>query len=155
MKFKVIKALPGDHQELTDISHRSKRYWNYPEEYMLLWREDLTVMPDYIAAHKVFKLIIKNKVIGFCSLEEKTDRIEIGHFWIIPEYIRKGIGSAFLKYLIKKEIPIKVKVSVVADVKAEGFYQKHGFVKINEIPGKIKDRRLPYMVNYNLGEESD
>ncbi|MDH5603875.1 MAG: GNAT family N-acetyltransferase, partial [Cyclobacteriaceae bacterium] len=146
---------PADHEELTEISHRSKRYWNYPEEYMLLWQEDLTISSDYIAVHKVFKLIIENKVIGFCSLEEKADRVEIGHFWIIPEYIGKGIGSTFLKYVMNKKVPMKVKVSVVADVKAEGFYQKHGFVKINEIPGKIKNRRLPYMVNYNLGEESD
>ena len=152
MKCKIEKALPGDHEILTAISHRSKRYWNYPEEHMLLWTDELTILPEYIFEHRVFKLLVGKKIIGFCAIEDKRDHCEITHFWIEPEYIGRGFGRKLLQFVMQKVISAEVKVSVVADRKAEGFYSRHGFVKIDEVSGKIKNRWLPFMVNYNLGQ---
>lgn len=54
MEFTVRKALPGDSQPLTRLSFVAKRYWNYPEEYFNIWKNELTISPDYIGKNIVF-----------------------------------------------------------------------------------------------------
>jgi len=52
----IRPAIPEDADTLTVISFASKSVWQYPEAYFDVWRDELTVTPDYIRQHQVFVL---------------------------------------------------------------------------------------------------
>ncbi len=44
----IRQAIPTDSKILTDISFAAKNYWNYPQEYFEIWKEELTITDEYI-----------------------------------------------------------------------------------------------------------
>ena len=66
--MQIIKAIPADYDILTAITFKSKAYWNYTEEQLLAWKEDLTITNEYIEQNTVFKLIEQNQIIGYYSI---------------------------------------------------------------------------------------
>jgi hypothetical protein len=48
MSLSVREASPSEGKILTDISFASKQYWNYPNEYFEIWKDELTISPAYI-----------------------------------------------------------------------------------------------------------
>ena len=51
------KATVDDGELLTNISTTSKRYWNYTEEQLLLWKEDLGINEKYLLSNFVYRKI--------------------------------------------------------------------------------------------------
>ena len=51
---------------------------------------------------KIFGLLITNFVIGICVLHVVLDEAQINFFAINQKYRKKGFGSYFMSYLIKK-----------------------------------------------------
>ena len=45
---------------LTRIAYASKRYWGYPEEYIELWHEDLTVTPAKVEQDPTYVAMIQD-----------------------------------------------------------------------------------------------
>lgn len=45
----IRKAKPTECETLTDLSFRSKRYWNYPDAYFKVWEKELTITQAYIS----------------------------------------------------------------------------------------------------------
>jgi hypothetical protein len=62
------KATVDDGELLTNISTTSKRYWNYTEEQLLLWKEDLEINEKYLLSNFVYKVFYSEKLIGFYAL---------------------------------------------------------------------------------------
>jgi hypothetical protein len=73
----VVEALA-----LTAIAHAAKRYWCYPEEWLRLWAEDLTVTPDFIDAHRVYCAQRSPEVVGFCAVSGEGLTRELEHMWV-------------------------------------------------------------------------
>ena len=46
--FKIVNANIEDASVLTSIAFLSKKYWNYSDKWMELWREDLIISPKII-----------------------------------------------------------------------------------------------------------
>jgi hypothetical protein len=41
-------------EALTKISFAAKGYWNYPEAYFEIWKDELTIGSDYVQENDVF-----------------------------------------------------------------------------------------------------
>lgn len=68
MTVETRRARRDDAETLTAIAHAAKRYWRYPEEWLRLWAEDLTVTPDFIDADRVYCAQRSREVVGFCAV---------------------------------------------------------------------------------------
>ncbi len=55
MEFKITKAVWKEVDRLNEISRRSKTPWNYPEEWMRLWEDDLRLSKQDVETLHVCK----------------------------------------------------------------------------------------------------
>ena len=148
-KFKILPAVTFDAKQLTEIAFKSKRHWDYPEEWISGWKEDLTITSDYIGSNYVFKLIEipTDRICGFCAIEYEGERIEIAHMWLDPAFMGRGLGNYLLAGSLEKVAHLEPKeIFVISDPNALGFYSKFGFVKVGEIESTPAGRFLPKLV---------
>jgi hypothetical protein len=64
----IWRALPSDASTLTRVAHATKRHWKYPEDWIRLWRDALTVTPGFVARHPVWCVIRGASMLGFYAL---------------------------------------------------------------------------------------
>lgn len=143
----VLKATTADSQRLSEIAWQSKSHWNYPKEWMELWRKGLTISSELIAKNDVFKLVLDNGEIAGCIvlITEKT-ALWVEHLWILPTYIGHGFGKQLLQTALEQTVqPIHQNIKVVSDINAEIFYQKMGFETVSQYESVPKGRFLPVM----------
>lgn len=148
--FHIKIALENDRTELTEIAFRAKRHLDYPEEWIKLWTDELTISAGYIQNNFVFKAIAnpQNTIAGFCAIEHHRPekKLEIAHVWVLPAFMGRNIGSQLIEFALNnlKSLPFN-RIIVVADPHAKGFYEKLGFQFIREIESIPKGRFLPVL----------
>ena len=148
-----IKSLTKQHFELTNIALVSKKHWNYSDELMALWKDDLTITPDFIKENHVFHVENNDdEMVGFYAFIIDGNHVHLDSLFVLPEEIGKGFGNFLMNDFLDKIKPFKPESIIVeADPNAENFYKKFGFETINYKPTKIKGRFLPIMkLNTNL-----
>jgi len=144
---KIEKVENIEAERLTELTIRSKAYWNYGAEQIEKWRSDLTISPKYIDENEVYKLLINDELIGyyaFIDLGEKT--VTLDNIFIDPKYIGKGYGKVLMEDFLDRiqKIGFK-KVILKSDPNAEKFYEKLGFKVVGQSESSIKNRFLPIM----------
>lgn len=164
MIFYIRKAEITDASRLTEISFESKHYWNYPDEYFEIWRQELTITEEYIRNNNVFVAFKNKSLIGYASLSEVKEDFMAGqvpvskgfwleHMFVIPKYIGKGVGRGLFLAISnecqKSKIPI---INIFADPNATGFYEKMNCVFQGETPSSIPGRNVAL---YQYKIESD
>lgn len=148
--FSIHTASEADRTVLTNIAFAAKRFWNYPEEWIQLWTDELTISARYIRDHYVFKVMDRKsgKIIGFCALEHHRNEhaLEIAHAWVLPEYMGKNIGAWMINHALSnlQTLPVNRYV-VTADPNAAGFYEKLGFSTTHTVSSKPLGRWIPVM----------
>jgi N-acetylglutamate synthase-like GNAT family acetyltransferase len=135
----------NDLQELNSISLKSKKYWGYPQEWIELWKDELTLTPEEISDHFILVVETRNRIVGFGALSETDEYFEIEHLWVLPEYMGKGIGSKLIKKLLSRVKMNKKPVIVISDPNAENFYKSHGFITHKKVESLPRGRFLPLM----------
>lgn len=143
----IFKAAIYDVNKLTNIALKSKFFWGYSNEQIEDWREDLTITSKMFDEYHIYKYIIKDEIVGFYVLERINISTSCLHFlFILPKYIRQGIGSKLLMHAIKYCLNENCTVlTLIADPNSEKFYVKHGFKKVSKKESSIKGRFLPEM----------
>jgi Predicted acetyltransferase len=157
------KARVEDADKLTQLTLESKRYWDYPEAWITLWKDELHVSAEYIQENMVMIAEENSELVGYISIinelnshivEIEGTKIAGGFFldnlFIHPSYIRKGIGKKLVALAFDwcKENGIE-KLFVSSDPNAKGFYEKMGAICLGELPSKIEGRTLYFYV-FNL-----
>ena len=152
----IRKAKIQEADILTKISFSSKKYWNYPKEFYEIWSNELTISSDYIQHNDVFVFEKDKKIIGYYSIVELKDDIEISdikiskgfwleHMFIEPQNIGKGIGTKLFQHLREWCTSLDVhELGILADPNSRGFYEKMGCEYKLEYPSTIKNRTTPY-----------
>ena len=147
-------ATINDDEALTKISFASKRHWKYPEEYLEIWRDELTITPLYIINNILYVAEEDGQALGYFSLVEVTENFWSGkvlvnkgfwldHLFILPQYIGQGIGTKLISVLKEKCKEMKIdKVSIFADPNAKGFYDKIKAHYLGEVPSSIEGRTV-------------
>ena len=142
---------------LTKISFESKDYWRYPIEFYDLWSNELTISSDYIQNNDVFVFENEGEIIGYYSIVELKDNIEVSgvriskgfwleHMFIEPRSIGKGIGTKMFEHL-RKRCGLRGinELGILADPNSRGFYEKMGCEYRCEYPSTIKNRTTPFL----------
>ena len=147
MTVTILKARPEDTKQLSEIAWQSKSHWNYPAEWMELWRKGLTISSEMITQNDVFKLVLDNgQIIGCTVLVTEKNILWVEHLWVLPTYIGNGFGKKLLQTALAQAVkPIHQKIKVVSDIHAEVFYQKMGFETVSQYESIPKGRFLPVM----------
>jgi GNAT superfamily N-acetyltransferase len=148
MSIHIRRARADEAETLTEIAHAAKRHWGYPEQWIEHWKTDLTITPEFIAAHEVYVAIINEEAVGCCAIVFSAGRAALEHMWIRPQHMGAGVGRAL--FLHAKERAEEVGIAVLeisADPNAEGFYQRMGARRIGEIHSEIdgQPRVLPQL----------
>lgn len=94
----IRAARPDDADELSRVARAAKAHWGYPPEYLALWADDLTVTPQFVRDNAVFCAERDGAPVGFYAIESADDGWEIGHLWVGPAHIGKGIGTRLLRH---------------------------------------------------------
>jgi GNAT superfamily N-acetyltransferase len=153
-------AQPRDAKELTMLTFESKKYWGYPDTYMELWTDQLTITPEYIEKNKVVLALEDGQIAGYFSItrEGPEEVLAVGNYqmaggyfldnlFIRPDYIRTGLGKALLFKAFEHCREQKIELlHVYSDPHAQGFYEAMGAEHPGELPTKIPGRSLPIML---------
>jgi GNAT superfamily N-acetyltransferase len=81
-------------------------------------------------------------------LSQNEDDWELGHLWVLPEYIGKGIGKQLYNHALERCEFLNIHtLKIYADPNAQTFYEKMGATKISEHHSDLfgEDRVLPIM----------
>jgi ribosomal protein S18 acetylase RimI-like enzyme len=132
---------------LSELAFRAKAQWGYPEEWLRLWRGDLTLTPEYLAAYPGFVALDCGRPVGCCVAEVRGREASLEHLWIAPECQRRGIGRMLVGAALDIAAAAGVsRVAVIADPFAEPFYLRLGAFRTGEVPAPMPgapDRVLP------------
>ena len=87
--------------------------------------------------------LIKNFVIGICVLQVVLDEAQINYFVVKQKFRKKGFGSYFMSYLIKKCEKLNLKKLLLevsqSNVTAERFYSRFDFSTVGIRENYYKD----------------
>ena len=144
----IVRAQPEHADSLTQIAITAKRHWNYPEAWIQFWIPQLTISADYISSNEVWMMTDQEKPIAFYALSQNEDEWELGHLWVLPDHIGKGIGKQLFDHALERCKLLKIPaLKIYADPNAQAFYVKMGAKKISEHHSDLfgEDRILPIM----------
>lgn len=147
MPIRIRRATRAESGELTRIAHAAKRFWRYPEQMMRLWGHDLTVTPDFLERHGVFCALRGSNVVGFYALSGTGESRELDHMWVDPAQIGSGVGRRLFTHLLSSlRCAGVIRLVIVSDPNAEGFYRRHGARRVGSVASTPAGRRLPLLV---------
>jgi GNAT superfamily N-acetyltransferase len=146
----IRRADRTDATILTAVAHAAKRHWNYPEAWILKWREQLTVTPAYVDEQRVFVVEVDGTVGGFYALNGNGPVIELDHMWLDPRHIGHGLGRRLVEHCIAEaRTGGSWRIEIDSDPHAEAFYAHLGARRIGKTPAPMDEdaeRYLPRLV---------
>lgn len=144
MDLIIQPARPDQAGELSRLAQESKRHWGYPDEWLELWRADLTIGPAEIERGGVFLAQLNDELVGWFSLGPAEPNHRLDHLWVAPGRLGRGIGRRMLDRA-KAEARDRGGRSLIidSDPNAEGFYLKMGAKRIGLTPSRPEGRMLP------------
>lgn len=138
----------SDLARLSEIAFAAKAYWQYPAEWLEMWRPQLTISENDLASGTAVKLVAGGGIRGFYLLREDDERLWLEHLWVEPDGIGHGFGRQLFEHAMTaaKEIGHS-SVHIESDPNAEGFYATMGASKIGESRSDLDGlvRMLPLM----------
>ncbi len=106
-------AVPDEAESLSKLTIDSKRYWDYPEEYLALWFEVLEMNSEYIGKNMVVVAEEGVDLLGYISIIEEPPEhvLEVGNckvyggffldnLFVDPSHIKQGIGESLPQLLL-------------------------------------------------------
>jgi len=145
MNLLINRATTVDLPALNQIAWTAKQHWNYPEQWMESWRDELQLNEKDLDSHCVFKLSINKEVKGFCAVKEHSNSYEVCHLWVLPECMGRGYGKLLLHLTMYYAVKANKPIQVIADPNAKAFYQRQGFQVVDQFESYPKGRFLPIM----------
>ena len=154
----IRQAKISEAKSLTEISLSAKKYWDYPDEYFCIWRDELTIDQAYIRKNRVFVYEKTTNPVAFCSLVHLDTELKLpfcqlkrgwwlDHMFVLPSHIGKGIGTEMFAFLIDYCCTQRIgSIQILADPHARLFYEKMGCRYLGETASSIPGRTTPYLL---------
>lgn len=143
----IRRARPEDAERLTAIAHAAKRHWGYPENFLRLWKADLTVTTASIAADIVYCALRELDIVGFYALSQEATVFELEHMWVEPAHMEHGYGSLLFRHAVETvRSHGGTLLRIASDPHAEEFYRRMGARRVGEQPSVPAGRTLPLLV---------
>jgi GNAT superfamily N-acetyltransferase len=156
-KLTIRRARPEQADRLTELAHASKRRWGYEEPLIALWRQALTLTPDFIAGHQVYVAESDGEIVGVYGLVQKGTEASLEHMWVHPDAMGTGVGKQLFDHAVRvARTGGAHRLEIVSDPNAEGFYLRMGAARVGTSPSVPAGRMLPKLVlTLASGAESD
>jgi GNAT superfamily N-acetyltransferase len=148
MNIHIRRTLPEEADTLSQIALSAKAYWGYPERWMEIWAPLLTITPEFVSSAVVWVAEVNGGLAGFYALILVKQRVNLEHLWILPAYIRKGIGRALFEHALARCREMQCQgLEIVSDPNAQGFYERMGAKKVGVSVDEVdvESRSLPVM----------
>ena len=147
MDIVIRRALVLDAPVLTRVAHAAKRHWGYPEDWLRLWRDALTVTPAFIERRPVWCAVRGATVLGFYALSGSGATRELEHCWVLPAHMGRGIGARLFAHAVATlRADGARQLRVASDPYAVGFYLRMGARRVGEAPSTPRERTLPLLI---------
>lgn len=157
MNVLVRKGRPEDAAAASILAARAKASVGYAPEWLALWRDVLTIRPEYLAEHLSFVAMHAGDLVGICVLETRGQLASLGHLWVAPEVQRQGIGRTLVRQALVQAARAGLKrVEVEAEPSAAEFYLRLGARSCGHRPAPMPgapERLLP-VLEFSLDEFS-
>lgn len=99
-------------------------------DYMLASRYSAKAIKEGMEKGEVYHLAYEGEnLLGYAAVERLADSYYLHKFYLLTAQHRKGIGSAFFRYILEQttdSVPIRLQVNR-KNIKAVNFYFKQGF----------------------------
>lgn len=145
--MKIERAVPEDHQVLTEITKKAKAFWGYSDKQIEAWNDDLAIIPKYIEEHETYKLELDGQFIGYYSLVRiDAATVKLDNMFVLPNCTGKGYGKKLLEDVLERVGQRNYSWIILdSDPNAENFYKRFGFEVIGQLESSVKGRFLPIM----------
>ena len=129
-QFSLRQATAGDCERLYAIQREAMRpyveqTWGWDEDFQ---RERFRRGFDPGATQVVLS---SGREIGFVRAEEKEGAVRLAQVFVIPECRGQGIGTALVRALLARGLPVKLRVLKV-NSDARRLYERLGFRVVDE-----------------------
>lgn len=137
--MEIQRAAESSLEQINEVISRSKKHWNYPEEYLKHALPLLKVDRQYLSANPCFEIVLENRIVGFFALTEKGKEKHLDHLWIAPDKIGMGLGRLACEYARNlAKMYGWSELLTYPDPPSEGFYLKQGFEDTGKrIPSRV------------------
>jgi ribosomal protein S18 acetylase RimI-like enzyme len=143
----IRRARPEEAEQLTELAHAAKRHWKYPEPWIRLWRDDLTVSPRFIRAHPVFCAVRGAELVGFYALSRSGAEFELEHLWVHPRHMGGGVGSELFRHAVSRiRRQEGTALRIASDPNAQEFYRRMGARRVGRVRSAPAGRHLPLLL---------
>jgi len=128
--MQIRPARASDASTLSTVAVAAKQLWGYSPEDIERWRPQLTVSAAEITSHPTFVAELNSEVAGFYMLLPQQRAWVLEHFWIAPQFVRRGIGRALLAHAANTaRLGGASTLAIDADPNAEEFYLACGAIR--------------------------
>ncbi|MEA3336847.1 MAG: GNAT family N-acetyltransferase [Chloroflexota bacterium] len=144
-----MRATPDIASILSDVALAAKAFWGYPRRWLIHWRDDLTLTPDFIRKHPVYAAMTSGEVAGFYAIAGQDTRWALEHFWVRPQSMGQGIGPALFDHAVWQLRTMQAELLLIeSDPNAEGFYRHMGARQIGLVIHRLEGqpRMLPLLI---------
>lgn len=148
MPLKLRPATEADAPALTDILHRAKASWGYPEEKMAEFRDYWRISEATIQSLTLTVAERDGEPIAFSGLSPQSeDTLLVDFLFVAPEAQRQGIGDLLLKraedHAHRQGLS---RLYLESDANAGPFYEKRGFRTMATRPSEMSPgKEIPLM----------
>lgn len=148
MPLKLRPANEADAPALTDILHRAKASWGYPDEKMAEFRENWRISEATIRSLTVTVAERDGLPVAFSGLSPQSeDTLLIDFLFVAPEAQRQGIGDLLLQraedHAHRQGLN---RLYLESDAHAGPFYEKRGFRTLAARPSEMSPGKdIPLM----------
>jgi len=91
------------------------------------------------------KILVDQACAGFVCVRTIDDGLKLDHLYVHPNYQGSGIGTLALQTVIAEadSQSLAVRLCALRDSDSNKFYQRHGFVQVDELEWDIYYERAP------------
>lgn len=142
------RARPDEARSLSELALRSKAHWGYDPGFLEACRAELSVTPEFVNEGEVHVLEQDGQIAGFYSLTPWNSDLELGHFFVEPATMGRGVGKMLWDDAVQRACALGYdRLLVQSDPNAEGFYTRLGAERIGEVPSQaLEGRTLPLLL---------
>ncbi len=144
----VRSAVANDVERLTEIAHSAKAHWEYPVEWLELWRSSLTFDSALLDREWVQVAEDDGVVAAVVAVAGEPPTVELSHLWVDPKSMGRGLGRRLFEAAIDHSRRLGARrLEIVSDPHAEDFYRRFGATRIGDVESEPEGRRLPLLVH--------
>lgn len=127
----IRSALPDERPALEALQMRASLIWEDYREDLAAHPEDVCLTQNAIEELRVRVATVDGAVVGFSEAVRTSGREwELEGLFVEPDAMRRGIGGRLLDDLfgLARRAGV-IRVAVIAEPHAAGFYERNGFVR--------------------------